>query len=134
MGLDQYAWSQEHPITPYEGEDGVLTMDCHDRATYEWRKHSQLQEFMTTIFDTNGGVMEDRDFNVNPIRLERRHVRKLFNTLVDETLPRSQGGLFFGHQFQDEQSEHYRMQDREFVDWAFAELDNGWIVYYDCWW
>ena len=49
-------------------------------------------------------------------------------------LPTSLGGLFFGHEFQDESATDYREQDLEFCKWARGELKAKKHVYYDCWW
>ena len=118
MGLDQYASNSL--------EDGYVENDI-----FYWRKHSQLQAFMQEKWDhLNSG----EEFNIAPLRLTKEDILDLKKRLLFGILPRSEGGFFFGHQFQDEASERYREQDLKFCEWALEQIDDGLPVYYQCWW
>ncbi|MEK9896572.1 MAG: hypothetical protein VW518_09155, partial [Burkholderiaceae bacterium] len=43
-------------------------------------------------------------------------------------------GFFWGQQFQEEQVNEYKAQDKEFIDWAKEQLKEGRDIGYDCSW
>ena len=125
MGLDQYAFSADDTE---EVKDGNVNM------MFEWRKHAKLHEFMIEVFNKKGGVHEERDFNCNPVELSPEDIDRLEKLIKKKDLPQSEGGFFWGHQFQDESQDEYRDQDLEFCKWARAEFKDNARVFYDCWW
>ena len=137
MGLDQFAWSSERPMHYVKDDEGdpvlkpVVKMD-----EFYWRKHSKLQSYFEDKFYKGElkGIRDDRDFNCNPILLDLDTINHLEALLDAKKMPKSEGGFFYGHQFQDDQAEEYREQDLEFCRWARKEIAKGNHVYYDCWW
>ncbi len=155
MGLDQYAFSTSKQLNVTHDVHGFPACEVVQATnSYVWRKHSKLQTFMEGVFGERGGLLREQDyakyadknsltssfgppwlsFNCNPILLELEDIANLEACLMNGGLPESEGGLFFGHQFQDEQADRYREQDIEFCAWARKEFDRGRHVYYDCWW
>jgi hypothetical protein len=47
---------------------------------------------------------------------------------------RSDGNLFYGHEYQDESVKDYREQDLNFCDQAMKAIERGETVIYSCWW
>ena len=139
MGLDQYAFSTSKQLKVTH-DAGYLSCNTPEEPQYQWRKHSKLQAFMEGVFGERGGLLREQDgppwlsFNCNPILLEPEDIDNLEACLTNGGLPESEGGFFFGHQFQDEAADEYREQDIEFCAWARKEFDRGRHVYYDCWW
>lgn len=125
MGLDQYAFSSDDIEDVQEG-------NVHFQ--FEWRKHAKLQEFMVKVFDQKGGVHGKDEFNCNPVELSPEDIDRLEKLVKEKDLPQSEGGFFWGHQFQDESQDEYRDQDLEFCKWARAEFADNARVFYDCWW
>ncbi len=113
MELDQYAWSKEN-----------------DKPKFQWRKHAKLQEFMEAKW--NEKLQEG--FNCVDLPLTLEDIEELEAALTTNTLPESGGGLFFGHQFQDESADEYKEQDLEFCKWAKNEIKQGRDIIYHCWW
>lgn len=125
MGLDQYAFSTDDM-------DDVKEGNVHFQ--FEWRKHAKLHEFMVKVFEQKGGVHEDSSFNCNPVELSLDDINRLEKLVAKKKLPHSDGGFFWGHQFQDESQDEYHDQDLEFCKWARRELFDNARVFYDCWW
>lgn len=124
MGLDQYAWARER-----EEENNP---QAHDHK-FVWRKHAKLQEFMEQKFVEKTGDSAV-DLNCGQLELDAVDIAELERKMQTNQMPRSQGGFFYGHQFQDESEEEYKDQDIAFVEWAKAELEKGNKVIYSCWW
>lgn len=122
MGLDQYAFikaakSDEDPPEP----------------EFYWRKHAKLQEFMERLFVQKTGK-EAGELNCEPLELSADDIAKLKADIEGGTMPKSPGGFFYGHQFQDESAEKYREQDLKFCAWASEQIAAGHTVAYSCWW
>ena len=124
MGLDQYAWARER-----EEENNP---QAHDHK-FVWRTHAKLQEFMEQKFVEKTGDSAV-DLNCGQLELDAVDIAELERKMQTNQMPRSQGGFFYGHQFQDESEEEYKDQDIAFVEWAKAELEKGNKVIYSCWW
>ena len=120
MGLDQYA--------------GVMPQDDTDfTATFVWRKHSRLQAWAEALFKEKTGKGAEH-LNCGTLPLDIEDIETLRSLIVKSALPTSEGGFFYGHQFQDEAAAQYAEQDLEFCDWAKEALSNGKTVVYSCWW
>ena len=122
MGLDQYAYIK----TAESGEEG-------ESAKFTWRKHSQLQTFMEALYTERTGL-DATDLNCGELVLQVPDIDSLEKAVKDSALPRCEGGFFYGHQFQDEQTTEYRDYDLEFCAWARSEMQAGSTVIYSCWW
>ena len=124
MGLDQYAYSREKR----ERDENTV-----DGEAFYWRKHSKLQEFMEDLALERDGITPS-ELNCSEIELHAEEVRTLMELVKGNALPRSRGGFFYGHQFQDESAEEYREQDIQFCKWALEEIAEGDYVFYGCDW
>ena len=124
MGLDQYAWAREREEE--ENSEG------HDYK-FEWRKHAKLQEFMEQKFVEKTGD-DAGSLNCGQLELNVADITELETRLQTNTMPSSQGGFFYGHQFQNESEAEYKDQDLAFIEWAKSELEEGNKVIYSCWW
>jgi hypothetical protein len=118
MGLDQRAGYRDE-------------MTNHYVIEFEWRKHSQLQEYMENIFRRTGGT---GDFNNKSVALTREDIELLQKNVEGGDLPHCEGGFFFGHQWQDEATKYYKELDLAFCQWALDELDSGGNVHYHSDW
>jgi len=112
MGLDQYAWSREN-----------------EEPKFLWRKHAKLQEFMENKWHEKS----QEGFNCVDLYLDLDDIKELEKAINDNKMPESEGGFFYGHQFQDESAKEYKEQDLEFCKWAKNEILNGRNVIYHCW-
>jgi len=120
MGLDQYAHIRIKSWNPRQ-------------YSYEWRKHSCLQEFMEQVWSRKGNT---EIFNCQDLVLSKDDIEKL-EYQIKNGYPdcESDGGLFFGHQFQEEAVDEYKEQDLDFISRAKEALNKpGSTVTYMCWW
>ena len=124
MGLDQYAWARER-----EEEENA---EGHEHQ-FVWRKHAKLQEFMEQKF-VEKTSLSAVELNCGQLELDVVDIAELERKMQTNQMPRSQGGIFYGHQIQDESEEEYKDQDIAFIEWAKAELEQGNKVIYSCWW
>ena len=135
MGLDQYAFSSVDPLTVEKNDDGRMEIKGTHGEEFYWRKHSKLQAFFEdAILAGQLTPMVDGTFNCNPVKLDLPIIEQLYSALHKRELPKSEGGFFYGHEFQDESADEYREQDLKFCEWAVATIKAGDHVYYDCWW
>ena len=130
MGLDQSAYAREQPSGEHIGGD---------KHPFYWRKHARLQSWMQRKYyekqDTTGTPCSGdfAEFNCVPLSLNQSDIDEL-KCHLEAGLPESEGGFFWGHQFQGESAKKYREQDLAFCAWADQELANGNEVIYYCWW
>lgn len=117
MGLDQYAYANDNEQNP----------------KFIWRKHAKLQMFMENLYYERAGENAET-FNCVDLQLTEQDIETLEELVAVNNLPQSEGGFFFGHQWQDEAAEEYREQDLEFCKWAQAILETRERVIYSCWW
>ena len=145
MGLDMYACSVDEEMhnglqASYLAEDQELP-----ESTFYWRKHSKLHQFMQDYYYecvSDGIIVEPENrqeempmgtFNCVPLHLPIDKIKELHDLVKTNNLPDSQGGLFFGHQFQDQAAKEEKKKDLKFCRWAKDETKNGNFVYYSCW-
>ena len=139
MGLDMYACSvdkEDHPVK--------LDQELPE-STYFWRKHTKLHQFMNDYYFQlveDGEIKEPENaaedkpfgtFNCVPLYLPMGKIRELDELVRHEELPESDGGFFWGHQWQDETAADNKQQDIAFCKWAMNETDKGNYIYYSCW-
>ncbi len=118
MGLDQFAYKKDR--------------DSGDVDFY-WRKHAKLHTWMEQLYTEKTGASAD-NFNCVDLELTLADIERLEADVRNGQLPECSGGLFFGHQWQDEQEDHYKKQDLEFCKWAKATINAQEGVIYSCWW
>ena len=140
MGLDQYANVRDKQSGKMKSPD--FDKVYSDKNEYKptdhgfvWRKHSRLQQFMSSIWD------EQNPDNAEPMNGEDELVitKEIITKLrkeIDGNYHNSfcSGGFFWGHQFQEEAVREYSKQDVQFCDWALAQMEKGEEVVYQCSW
>lgn len=141
MGLDQYAYTRESREKRRaflekagNGDAEAASMDAYREAddlfpdAFYWRKHAKLQEFFEARWTG------DEEFNCVDFELTPELIAELESCLTGAGLPDSQGGFFYGHQFQDESAKEYHEQDLQFCKWAREKIEAGETPVYSCWW
>ena len=123
MGLDQYATARKGE--PKTDEDGCTFYEDEIELAY-WRKHPNLEGFMSNLYYEKGG--ED-EFNCVDLELTLDDLEWLEDALDHNELPET-AGFFFGSNADD----HYAEQDREFIVQARAAIKQGYKVIYSSWW
>ena len=127
MGLDQYAYVNAKTV---EDKDGNTYLKGEQEIT--WRKHARLQEFMEKLWHKKGN---EKEFNCVDLELTKHDLEKLQKQIENNYYDHfSTGGLFWGHQFQEEMALQYLEQDRKFVADALQAVEKGNTVVYSCWW
>jgi hypothetical protein len=119
MGLDQYAHVRINKWNPHE-------------YSFEWRKHSRLQQFMMELWHSKGF---NEEFNLQELHLDIDDITKLEEQVhkgyEDYPCP---GGFFWGHQWQEEAVEDEKGNDLDFIERAKQALQvEGSTVVYSCW-
>ena len=133
MGLDQYGGWLETPTKQQELHSKLINDDDNFAVgEFDWRKHAKLQKFMEILW--YGKYENTETFNCQNMPLDREDILALQAAVKGEKLPESEGGMFFGHEFQDVSSKEYKDQDLEFCAKALKWLDEGKTPYYSCWW
>ena len=139
MGLDQYATArkgeprkvpQTWTTTDADGNEEEVVEYYNEwedsRELAYWRKHPNLQGWMTDLYYEKGG--ED-EFNCVDLELTLEDLDKLEESLDNSDLPET-SGFFFGSNADD----HYAEADREFIVQARAAIKQGYTVVYHSWW
>ena len=90
---------------------------------------------MLSVWKEQNPKKDQHDFNCQDLYLSEEDLlelrRALENNFDDYT---SEGGLFWGHQYQKEQVDEYADQDLNFVQRALDAVREGKPVVYSCWW
>ena len=139
MGLDMYAytasragqsaeWWANAQLDPDLG-DFVNTGVSRPVEIAYWRKHPHLHGWMEQLWQGRSTPGPDTVFNGIELELFREDIDRLEQDIQDGLLPETRG-FFFG----DDASEHYRLQDLEFIKNARAELFLGLRVFYNSSW
>lgn len=141
MGLDQYA----NTVTPrgqtLREQMMKLKTDEERRLFKEesrlsdeveeiqyWRKHADLNEWMTQLAVKRGVVKDARDFNCVDLVLTPEDIDDLERAVNREGLPHG-AGFFWGASC-DEDKE----SDLQFIEKARQAFKDGLQVIYSCWW
>jgi len=133
MGLDQYGMIGCTTEKRVDDAGKEYTVKIADNDFY-WRKHSRLQDFMEELWVEKTG-RPAVELNCEDMELTEGDVNKLegaFHNGYNDNV--SEGGLFYGHQFQDESVKHYREDDLAFIEAAKAAIKEGKQIVYSCWW
>ena len=110
MGLDQYVFKR------LSGEDKARNND-QDLEIFYWRKHYALNDWIAI----NACPWNLNDFNCEEITLEKKHIDKLFQDIINLKLNKDS---------LDRESDI----DLKFVRKAYEIIDNGEEIYYYAWW
>ena len=134
MGLDQNAFigiTIEKRTDPETGQEYDVK---HPLESFYWRKHARLQEFMEDRWVEKTGRTAV-ELNCEDMRLTEEDINLLEKAILDGYPEHiSEGGLFYGHQFQEESVKEYREYDLQFVAKARTAIAEGTHVIYHCWW
>ena len=122
MGLDQYAKARKGE--PVE-KDGALEYPEQRELAY-WRKHPNLEGWMSNLYSEKSGTDE---FNCQEVELTLEDLDELEKAINSKELPET-GGFFFG----DDSDEYYKENDLEFIRDARNAIKDGYTVIYTSWW
>lgn len=133
MGLDQYAWGQRPEYAALEliTERG-LTDEEQDAIEHnkiklmQWRKHADLNAWMTDLYARKGGTEE---FNCVKMPLVRDDLLSLQHHIEEHNGYAERGEGFFWGVTHPEDIE----KDKEFIKRALLALEEGYEVFYSCW-
>lgn len=126
MGLDQYAYISQQSLSADSDQE------VEHEETFYWRKHAKLQKYMEDLWEADHP--DGPEFNCVYLELSEENLLDLQRKLKGNEMPESEGGFFFGHQFQDESADEYREQDLEFCERGLDAISRGLHVTYSCWW
>ena len=127
MGLDQYA--------------GLRDSNGEVHEKFYWRKHARLQQFFSKEFEKQKGASDENSYNLGfnggeggvtitediVKRLEEQYKKDYYNCFAPD-------GFFWRQQFQEEQVNEYKAQDKKFIAWCKKMLKEGKDIGYDCSW
>ena len=134
MGLDQYGMIGVKTEKRTDTDTGKeYTVKMADQEFY-WRKHARLQKFMEQLWVEKTG-RPDVELNCEDMVLTETdidHLEKAVLTGYAENI--SEGGFFYGHQFQEEQVKAYKKQDLEFIKFCKNALEKKEVIEYSCSW
>lgn len=141
MGLDQYA-----NVITKKGQKlrkKMLTLKTNEerrefaeanRLSNEvteiqyWRKHANLNEWMTQLAVKKGVVKEAFEFNCTDLVLTPEDIDALDESIRTESLPHG-AGFFWGASSPED-----RIDDENFIARAREAFAKGEQVIYSCWW
>jgi len=140
MGLDQYAytvsqrglklWAKSKEIPNIqERHDYLNACDYEDEVEefHYWRKHADLNEWMTQLALWKGVVHSPNEFNCVDLFLDAKDIDNL-ERAITQGLPHGEG--FFWGSSNDKDAE----LDKEFIVKARKEIAEGKQIVYRCWW
>ena len=114
MGLDQYAH------TKAKGKSKSIEI-CY------WRKHANLNEYMTQLAVAKLVVDSASKFNCVALELTLNDILKLEERIKNDDLPHGEG-FFWG-----QSSPEDKKTDLEFIAKAKEAFAKGEQVFYSCW-
>lgn len=123
MGLDQYGYYCDP--TAVKSEVDFDTPEGAKQFFY-WRKHPNLQGWMSQLYAKKGGT---KDFNCVNVQLNEADLAQLELDIMRLALPSTKGFFFGSDKDIDEQEE-----DLKFVREAREMIANGKLVFYTSWW
>jgi len=133
MGLDQYAWAQRPEIAPLELiterelTDEEYTLVNQDKVDLgQWRKHADLNAWMTELYERKGGTEE---FNCITMPIVLDDLLSLQHHIETHNGYAKRGEGFFWGETRPEDIE----ADKDFIQRAIAAIEEGYEVFYSCW-
>lgn len=142
MGLDQYAYAAANAgdadaWSNHEYEGAAQPSSVKPRELAYWRKHPNLEGFMSQLWESRGKPGVDTNyenswgsgFNGIELELTWKDLNDLERAVTEGTLPETRG-FFFGKN----SDAHYREQDLQFIRDARAEIFTGLRVFYRSSW
>jgi len=133
MGLDQYAFINPREEQRTDDQGNSFTAKIAEKDFY-WRKHSRLQDFMEELWVEKTGRPAN-ELNCEDMVLTEADINKLEGAWHNSYAQnQSEGGFFYGHQFQEESCQVYKDDDKNFIEAAKSAIKEGTQVVYSCWW
>ena len=133
MGLDQYGMigcTTEKRVDDAGNEFEVKIAE----DDFYWRKHARLQDFMEKLWVEKTG-RPAVELNCEDMVLTESDVDRLEKAVLTGYVENiSDGGFFYGHQFQEESVKEHMEYDHQFVIAARQAMAEGTQVVYHCWW
>ena len=123
MGLDQYAYRTKQQFSSDVDFNDEINHDEIEEIMY-WRKHPYLQGFMTELYYKKGGRVIPYD--LAPLKLTVDDLLELKKQVINKSLPKFSGWY--------NTSDYYYDYDLLFIEKAIQFINEGYTVYYDCWW
>jgi hypothetical protein len=140
MGLDQYAKTatkrglklreEIKAIENYEERENFRRDNRWEDEIQEiqyWRKHADLNEWMTQLAVKKGIVEDAHDFNCVDMELTPADIDALERDLTEDALPHG-AGFFWGRSQPED-----RVDDESFIVKARQAFAEGKAVFYSCW-
>jgi hypothetical protein len=132
MGLDQYAYSiskhDKNLLDSDEYRDGELAIESEDKLT-QWRKHANLNRWMSELAVKKGIVSDEGDFNCQRLWLTPEDIDALEEAVCSAGGLPTGTGFFWGVSTLED-----KLTDLDFIRQARKALKQGKEVYYTCWW
>ena len=133
MGLDQYGMIGCTTEKRVDDAGKEYTVKIAEQDFY-WRKHSRLQDFMEKLWVEKTG-RPDIEFNCEDMVLTEADIDQLEKAVLTGYAENiSEGGFFYGHQFQEDAVKKHIEYDHQFVTAARQAMAEGTQVVYHCWW
>jgi hypothetical protein len=141
MGLDQYAHTLtkrgqalRKELLTLPTDEARMAFHAETRLADEvqefcyWRKHANLNEWMTQLAIRKGVVKDAVEFNCTDLVLSVEDIDALEKVVTMKALPHGEG-FFWGHSTDED-----RQTDLRFIADARKALADGQQVIYSCWW
>jgi len=132
MGLDAHLYR-------YKGKNRKEVDFEHSGAEEEihyWRKHPNLEAFMSNLYFKKGGKGIDSgfggsspSFNCCKVELKDEDINALQELIISDKLPEG-GGFFHGGNADD----MYKEETLEALKYAKNAIEDGYRIYYTSWW
>ena len=123
MVLDQYAYRTKQQFSSDVFSYNEINRDEVEEIMY-WREHPRLQGFMSNLFYKKDGI--GVPYIASPLKLTVDDLLELKKQVINKSLPK----------FSDwyNTSDYYYDDDLLFIEKAIQFINEGYTVYYDCWW
>lgn len=132
MGLDAHLYR-------YKGKNRKevdFTHSGEEEELHYWRKHPNLEQFMSDLYFSKGGKGIDSGFGVNypsfnccKVELKDEDINTLQELIISDKLPTG-GGFFHGNNSDAE----YKEETLKALKDAMNAIEEGDRVYYTSWW
>ena len=129
MGLDAYLYR-------YKGKNKkeVDFKTNEEEEIHYWRKHQNLEEFMSQLYFKKGGEGTEsfgghKDFNCCKVELKKQDINTLQELIISDKLPQG-GGFFHGNN----SDAYYKEETLEALKRAKNAIEEGDRIYYTSWW
>ena len=117
MGLDQYAYARSK-----ERKGCELDLENDTQLMY-WRKHANLEGWMSDLYRSRGG---NREFNCVELKLGLEDIERLEKEYLNFETSK---GFFWG-----QSSKFDNDATGDFIALAYKAIEDGYDIIYTSWW